>query len=109
MTALQDEKMARHPKPAVQSLTGDEKGANGDSTVAPPPEDDVSDDSIEDIRDAFSSPRYAVGEASSPISSLTIESSVAAKAKIVKKKKAWRLEPIPTIKYVPVPQQEKMR
>ena len=74
-----------------------------------PCEGDVSDDSIDDIRNAFSSPRYAKGEAPSPISSLTIESSFTAKSKGGKKKKVWQLEPIPTMKYIPVPQQHKLR
>ena len=69
-------------------------------------EDDVSDDSMDEPPH---DPERPVGELSSPVSSLTIESSATAKSKHMRKKKVWLLEPIPTKKYVPIPQLDKLR
>ena len=109
-----DEKNTGHPnetaaKNGMATIIGNTPSKDENANNPPPSEDDVSDDSIDDIRDAFASPRYAKGELSSPVSSLTIESSVTAKAKAVRRKKVWQLEPIPTTKYIPVPQQDKTR
>ena len=69
-------------------------------------EGDVSDDSMDEPPQDSERP---AGELSSPVSSLTIESSATAKSKHMRKKKVWLLEPIQTKKYVPIPQQEKLR
>jgi hypothetical protein len=89
----------------AQSRSADVGEANSSNS-----DDDVSEDSIEDLKQ-FNSPRYNNNSISSPVSSITESGFTSALGNegARPRKKVWQLEPIPTRKYVPVPTAPSLR